>query len=122
MDNVILNLIKLQLQLRILHWQTDSYAQHKAFGKAYEELDELIDTLVEIHQGKHGKIVYPSPSSVELVNADSISIMDVLQEVTNYLITDFPQQVDQVQDADCLNTRDEILTVLNRLKYLLTLK
>ena len=122
MDSVILNLIKLQLQLRILHWQTDSYAQHKAFGKTYEDLDGLIDTLVEIHQGKHGKIIYPSPSSVELVNADSISIMDILQEVTDYLSTVFPQQVDQVKDTDCLNARDEILAVLNRLKYLLTLK
>lgn len=122
MEQVVLNLVKLQQQLRILHWQTDSYAQHKAYGKTYEDLDELIDTLVEIHQGKHGKLTIQVPSTIELLNSDSISIMDVLQEVTDYLSIDFTQLHDPAKDTDCLNVRDEILAVLNKLKYLLTLK
>lgn len=122
MEKVIVNLIKLQNQLRILHWQTDSYAQHKAFGKAYEGLDELIDTLVEVHQGKYGKIMYSTPLSIELVNLEEFSVEDVLDEVTDYLSAKFDGMVDTTKDTDCLNIRDSILQEINQLKYLLTLK
>jgi hypothetical protein len=122
MEKVILNLVKLQNQLRILHWQTDSYAQHKAFGKAYEGLDGLIDSLVEVHQGKHGKIMFSAPISIDLVNFSDLSINDVLTEVTDYLSGKFGGMVDTSKDTDCLNIRDSILQELNQLKYLLTLK
>lgn len=122
MEKVIVNLVKLQNQLRVLHWQTDSYAQHKAFGKAYEGLDGLIDSLVEVHQGKYGKIMYSTPLSIDLVNIDEISIDEVLAEVTDYLSAEFGGMVDTAKDTDCLNIRDSILQELNQLKYLLTLK
>jgi hypothetical protein len=122
MEKVIVNLVKLQNQLRVLHWQTDSYAQHQAFGKAYESLDGLVDSLVEVHQGKYGKIMYSTPLSIDLVNIDEISIDEVLAEVTDYLSAEFGGMVDAAKDTDCLNIRDSILQELNQLKYLLTLK
>ena len=121
MEQIILNLIKLQNQLRILHWQTKSFAQHKAFGKAYEELDGLLDKLVETHQGKYGRLVFESPLNIELVNLDELDIVIVLEEVTVYLTTAFTDMHDSVKDTDCLNIRDEMLGELNKLKYLLTL-
>ncbi len=122
MEKIILNLIKLQNQLRINHWQTESFAQHEAFGKAYEILGNLLDNLVEVHQGKYGKISYPSPTSVELVNMSDLDINSVLVEVTDYLSSEFNKEVNPQKDTDCLNIRDSILQELNQLKYLLTLK
>ena len=122
MEKVIVNLVKLQNQLRVLHWQTESYAQHKAFGKTYDALTDLIDSLVEVHQGKYGKITYSTPLSIDLVNIDEISIDEVLTEVTDYLSAEFSGMVDATKDTDCLNIRDSILQELNQLKYLLTLK
>lgn len=121
METVILNLIKLQNQLRICHWQTKSFARHQAFGKAYDKLGDLLDELVEVHQGKHGRIVYPENSSIELYNNNSIQISDIIKEVTEYLSTSFEQKVSP-KDTDCLNIRDEMLAVLNKLAYLLTLE
>lgn len=121
MEQVIHNLIKLQNQFRILHWQTKSFAQHKALGNAYDDLDGSIDKLVETHQGKYGRIVFSEPFSIELSNFDDIDIVSVLDEVTEYLTTSFNEEVDSVTDSDCLNIRDEILGDLNKLKYLLTL-
>ena len=46
MEEVVKNLILIQLQYRICHWQTEYDAQHKAFGFIYEELDDKIDTFV----------------------------------------------------------------------------
>ena len=122
MDKVVLNLLKLATQLRIFHWQTDSYAQHQAFGGAYEALSELIDRLVEVHQGKHGKIKYQTPAGLEISNSEDLSAQDILTEVTDYLSTNFTELHDPVKDSDCLNIRDEIVAELNKLKYLLTLK
>ena len=59
--NYITNLLTLQNQMRVFHWQTQkkvgSYAQHVAFGTAYDELGEKIDDFIEIYQGKKGVIM-----------------------------------------------------------------
>ena len=41
------------------HLFTKSYSQHKALGRFYEELLELIDDLAEMWQGKEGIIDIP---------------------------------------------------------------
>lgn len=122
MDKVIVNLIKIQNQLRILHWQTMSYAAHKALGNAYGDLDDLIDSLVEIHQGKYGRLVFETPIDLGLVNQDEIDLEDVLIQLNEYLTGPFNEMHDSVKDTDCLNVRDEILATVNKLRYLLTLK
>ncbi len=122
MDKVILNLLKLVTQHRIFHWQTDSYAQHNAFGNAYENLSELIDKLVEVHQGKYGRIIYTSPAGLEISNSEDLNAQEILTEVAEYLTTNFNEIHDPVKDSDCLNIRDEMVAELNKLKYLLTLK
>lgn len=122
MDKIILNLLKLQNQLRILHWQTSKFSEHEAFGKTYKILDDLIDELVEVHQGKYGKISFSEAIQIDIVNYDELSIMDVLEDVAEYLITSFQKEHDSEKDTDCLNIRDEILAAVNKLKYLLTLQ
>ena len=58
--NFITNLLTLQNQMRVFHWQTQhkvgSFAQHNAFGTAYEDLDAHIDDFIEIYQGKNGAL------------------------------------------------------------------
>jgi DNA-binding ferritin-like protein len=121
-DKIILNLLKLITQLRIFHWQTESYAQHKAFGNAYESLSDLLDRLVEVHQGKYGRIAYTSPAGLEISNSEDLNAQDILTEVADYLTTNFNEIHDSVKDSDCLNIRDEMVAEINKLKYLLTLK
>ena len=36
MEQIIIELLTIQNQYRIFHWQTPSYSGHKAFGKAYD--------------------------------------------------------------------------------------
>ena len=122
MVSTILNLVKFQNQLRILHWQSDSFARHKAFGKTYEELDELIDTLVEVYSGKYQKLSLNPGTSIDLLNTDEMNVDEVLNEVTDYLSTGAVQELNPEKDTELLNIRDEILALVNRLKYLLTLK
>lgn len=112
--------LKIQNQLRIFHWQTSSYAQHKAFGSAYNALDDLIDTFVEIFTGKYGKTKASAQYVIELDNYSD----DYLSTIDSFIVylVNLSNELDASIDTDLLNIRDEMLGELNRLKYLLTLK
>ena len=111
--------LTLQNQLRIHHWQTPSYAEHKALGKAYEALDGLIDTFVETHMGKYGKDT-EQRRTIELHGYETSQPMPVLKYFENYLSNDLPIEL-KGNDTELLNIRDEMLGVINQTKYLLTL-
>jgi len=113
-------LIKIQEQLRIFHWQTESYSQHKAFGEAYEGLTELVDDFVEIYMGKYGRVKAKITYNIELDNL-SDSYKDYIDNYVSFLIN-LEKDLDPTNDTDLLNIRDEMLALLNKLKYLLTLK
>ena len=46
----------IQINLKLYHWQTNSYARHIATDSILTKIDPLIDTFIEIYQGKFGKI------------------------------------------------------------------
>jgi DNA-binding ferritin-like protein len=113
-------LLRIHNQLKIFHWQTDSYAQHKAFGKAYEELGDLIDRFVEVYMGKNGKVKAKLTYNIELDNLED-NYLDYINNYVEYLLS-LNEELDLSKDTDLLNIRDEMLAVLNKLKYLLSLK
>ena len=112
--------ITIQEQLRIFHWQSDTYAQHKAFGKAYESLGDLIDSFVEVYSGKYGKPRAKLKYQIPLSNfeGDYVEFIDSSIE----FLDDLNNELDSTKDSDLLNIRDEMKAVLNQLKYLLMLK
>ena len=115
-------LIGLQNQLRMLHWGTPSYAEHKALGKAYETLDGLIDTFVETWMGSHGKSL--GTVKLELHPYKPGSAEKLLDQAVEF----FNGELDHALRSgvhpytDLMNIRDEMLGVVNHTKYLLTLK
>lgn len=112
-------------QIRIFHWQTSSYSEHKALGDAYDELDEIFDTFIETYYGKYGK---PSlTDKVEFViNVESYSTdTDVAKIISNKkraLLSYIRNDLLTPSDTDLLNIADEIEGQLNHLQYMLTLK
>lgn len=123
--NFITNLLTLQNQMRVFHWQTQhkvgSFAQHTAFGTAYEELDELIDDFIEIYQGKNGVIMASGGTFNLALHNLSDNAEDFVDEYISYLVEYVPQSLEEV-DTDLLNIRDEMLAILNQTKYRLKLK
>ena len=112
--------LKIQNQLRIYHWQSDTFSQHKAFGKTYKDFDALVDDFVEVYMGKNGKSRSRIAYSLELENLNE-NYIDIINSFIDYLIG-LNKELDQETNSELLNIRDEMLAVLNRLKYLLTLK
>ena len=106
-------------QLKIDHWQTKSYAEHKALGIAYEALDDLFDKFVEIFYGK-GKIL--DNKITYTVKSDSYSdnliynYTTMRNNVISYLSTVTEGQ------GDLKNIQDEIEGEFNHLLYRLQQK
>ena len=111
-------LLGLQTQLRMYHWGTNSYAEHKALGKAYEGLDGLIDTFVETWMGIHGKDLGNIKLDVREYSRGGPEVL--LNQAVSFLTGDMNQEIND--NSDLSNIRDEMLGIVNQTKYLLTLK
>jgi DNA-binding ferritin-like protein len=111
----------LQIQMKINHWQTKGYARHKAFGKFYDTLGDLIDTFVESAMGKYGRFILDDESkTIQLNNISELDMKGLVNTVREAL-TQMSEQLDP-SDTDLLNIRDEMLGEVNKLSYLLTLE
>lgn len=118
MDQIIMQLVQMEQQMRIFHWQTKSHARHKAFGKVYSNLGDLIDTFAEAWMGRNGRVRVSGPIEVQNLGGDVEQIVDGYIET----LVGMTDTLDPQRDTDLLNIRDEILSEFNKLKYLLTLK
>lgn len=116
--NVIGPLIQFQQQLRIFHWQTESYTQHKAFGRIYESLDALVDSFVETYMGKFGRAKPTLTYHIELKSLNGNVVNDVVEGFKRYL----EDMNNENLSTDLLNIRDSILGEVHTLQYLLSLK
>jgi len=117
--NIFSPFLKIQNQLKIYHWQTQSYSQHKAFGSAYEELDGLIDSFVECYIGRYGYSQVHMVFKMELNSYDE-NYNKFVDDCILYL-TNLSNEIDEIS-SDLLNIRDEMIAVFTRLKYLLSMK
>lgn len=115
-------LLGLHAQLKINHWQTKGIARHEAFGNTYGDLTDLIDEFVEISMGKYGRFVLDDETNnIKLINLSEMNPKDMVTVCTDALI-EFSEDLDPKKDTDLLNLRDEMLGLLNKLLYLLTLE
>lgn len=119
---LITTLLTLQAQLRVFHWQTKSYAEHKAIGKLYDALEGSIDTFVETFSGRYGVPAAKNDYKLTLVNyKDNAGCVEFIDKTIAYMVKDVPAML-KPEDTDLLNIRDEMLGALNQTKYLLRLK
>jgi len=115
-------LMGMHAQLKINHWQTKGFARHLAFGDTYEKLTGLIDTFVEVSMGKYGRFILDDDTNeIKLINLSEMKPKDMISVCVDALI-EFSNDLDSEKDTDLLNIRDEIMSSLNQLQYLLTLE
>jgi len=110
------NLLGFQAQLKIMHWGTESYAEHNAYGMTYESIDDGLDALVESYQGYHGRLDFGT-------GCDFISFKDV--EVNSWLgsmLECLNSLRQEFSESDLQNLTDELIASVSKLKYLLSLK
>lgn len=120
--NIVTKFLTFQNQIKILHWQTTSYSEHKALDGLFSDLAESIDEFIETFMGKNGRIVAQTNFNLTLQNYSVLAPMDLMNQMVAYLSNELPAMLDANKDTDLLNIRDEILGSVNQTKYLLTLK
>jgi hypothetical protein len=105
-------------QIKLYHWQTKSFAEHKGVDEIVQKLDENIDKFIEIYMGRHGRPYVKE--TLEVKNLTAVSIREFIDETVTWLTEKLPSMIKKT-DTDLLNIRDEMLGDLNQVKYLLTL-
>jgi DNA-binding ferritin-like protein len=91
------------------HWSTDSYSKHKALGRYYDEIVELVDDLAEAYMGCYEQLktfqsVYHQPK-------EAVKYMESLKNFVDDARKDLPQET-QIQ-----NIIDEIAQLIDSTLY-----
>ena len=120
-EELILKLVQIQVQFKFMHWQTTGDAKHRAYGDIYDTLGDLIDSFTEAMMGKYGRPEFESEFSLMFQDLKSLNLQNFMDGITDFLVS-ITEMLDPKYDTDLLNLRDEMLSSINKLKYLLTLK
>jgi DNA-binding ferritin-like protein len=111
----------LHAQLKVFHWQTKGYARHQAFADIRSQLDLLMDEFVEQSMGQHGRFQLDGETkSINLINLSESKPTEMAETLCQAL-KQMTSQIDP-EDTNLLNLRDEILGLVQKMKYLLTLE
>jgi DNA-binding ferritin-like protein len=121
-DVIFIYLSKLMsatLQLRMNHWQTTSFAEHKMTDGLIDDLNGLIDTLGELTLGTFERPQFQTVSynisDSKVANAKFV--LESLDKETKTII----DTLSVTAHEDIKNTLAEIQAVINKNKYLSTL-
>jgi hypothetical protein len=126
--NIFNIFFELLLNIKIMHFSTTSYAEHKATDKLHESLSDLSDKFIEVYIGRRGRenisdndiqlnndeyagtLLYKNRNKDEFIEYlnESLKIINNIPEVASY--------------NELITIRDEILAEISKTLYLLTLK
>jgi hypothetical protein len=112
MDNVAKYLLGVMANLRLLHWQSRTYARHVASDGLLKELESLMDKYVEAQMGRYGLLMMSG--SIEL--HDKMDPIKYVKSIRDNLMSF------EITEPDLTSVRDDMVLVLNRTLYLFTLK
>lgn len=104
-----------QIHLRIIHWNTQSFATHEAIGELYEELAGLTDKLAEVYMGIYGRFGSIPCEILEKDIPQAVDYVGRMSEIVEVLRKDMPN------DSQIQNIIDEIAAAIDKTNYLLTL-
>ncbi len=122
LGNIAIVFLSIRDNVKIYHWQTKSYARHKASDKLSTLLGDLMDKFLEVMQGSRNKrIQIGTELPIIIKNQTDTSIVTILKQFRDWLIKNdgLPSFLTKT-DTELLNIRDEILGVVNQTLYLFT--
>ena len=116
LETIASKLTYFQEQIHLLHWQTNSYAEHKNLGSLYEYIQEFKDDLIEKLMGYTGK--KPAVYKLEPLSTSTSNV--VVDELLS-----FAKSLKEYGEMNCYqdvcNLSDSLSGEAAKVKYLLTL-
>jgi hypothetical protein len=122
-QHIVTTFLQMLNTVKLYHWKTSNYAEHKATDELYTNLNLNIDTFVEVMLGKTGsRVNLTGQKSIPLL--DYTNVEDFKKEIERYKMFLNGMNTDSSLNAntDLMNIRDELLSNLNQFTYLLTFK
>ena len=116
-----LSLLAIRDQAHMFHWQTQSYEQHMAFGEFYEDFIGKMDELMENIMGKSERPAFVS-GTITLAGYSDSEVIEFINTAKNVFDLQLPTVVPTEGNSEIYNLVEEILSMLNKLQYLLSLK
>jgi hypothetical protein len=99
--------------IKLFHWNTSSYAAHKAADQLHDKLSELVDKFIEIIL--RDKQLSSFKVNAPLLNLSKPNLVRYLSKFDSYIIS-------LTLDNDLANIRDEMSAEVHQFFYLLRLK
>lgn len=123
---VVGNLLHISNQIKIYHWQTFSFARHKATDELYADFNSLMDRFVEVLNGNIIRTTKTKRISVDNYNVTLLDISDdngvsILNITIDLLKSDLFTKVIG-DNSDLITIRDEMIELINKHYYLFTMK
>ena len=118
---IVKTFLEMLTTIKLYHWKTNSYAQHKASDELYDEINKHMDEFIEIMLGKQESRINKLNSNIKLRNNNSSEFKNKLFYYREIFI-DMDDYLHHSKDADLLNIRDEIVGYINQFLYLSTFK
>jgi len=119
------HIIKIFLEMvnmvKLYHWKTRSFSQHKATDELYSKLSDNIDRFLEVLMGKDQSRVRMLESRIDLLDPDSEKEFKARIHKYREFMENMNTYFDSRRDSDLLNIRDEILANLNQFLYLMSM-
>lgn len=119
-NHMVKFLFSLQLNTKMYHWLTTSYARHKASDDLGSEVAEIMDKFVEVFIGKNN--VKPSINTfniaVDSKFTDDEGNVKLLKESRDFVKDIY----NHIPDTELKNILDELLAALDKTLYLYQLK
>lgn len=95
------------------HLKTDKYSKHIALNEFYEDIVELVDTLIEDYMGIYGKVSdYKNIMTTEKIGA--VEYLESLREMCKEAADDL---FDDDDDSELLSDIDNILSLIDSTLY-----
>lgn len=117
MSNFIKFFLNLECNLKLYHWQTDSYARHKATDELVDKVSEYKDRFIEVYFGKYGKQKISKDCKIALMNQTDADILKFLDSTNKEIIT-IRKQLEQNGDNDLVSILDDLAVSINQTIYL----
>lgn len=116
--NVIQHFMEMINTIKLYHWKTYSFPEHKNTDELHKSLSEHVDKFVEVMLGKYGGRIEKKEFSFQCVNYSSTNEFKKYITKCIFYLSSFDNMFKNA--SELLNIRDEMVADLNQFMYLLS--
>jgi hypothetical protein len=119
MDKLLLYFFEVRDNIKLFHFQTQSYAAHKAADELEQSLSTLLDQFMEAFQGISGSRIPPVNSTIA-IRTHTNDIVEYVKIFSTYLKR---LELDKIVfDPGMLNILAEMTAAVDKFIYLMTFR